>query len=108
MADIQSVLNLARIDLNDDSGSRYSDANLLRFANDGLALTYSLRPDLNFGSYGTAFVDLTATSTFPLPLEYRPAIASYIVYRNESGDDEFVISQRAEKDLAEYIKGIGG
>jgi hypothetical protein len=113
---VQDCLTAARLDLADATtnivtGSaitpRYPDSDLLKFANDGIATALTMRPDLNFGNYGTAYVDLVATSSFPLPLEYRTAITSYIVFRNQSGDDAFALQGRADQNFAEYLKELG-
>ena len=109
MATMQSVLDLARSDLNDSSKTRNTDAELLSFANDGLAKAVVMRPDLNFGNYGTGtpYVDLTTASTFPLALEYRPAIANYIVFRAEGADDPTSSEQQAIQSLQLYMKDLG-
>lgn len=111
MALVQSVLDLARLDINDSSTNtaayRTPDSELLKYFNDGLARTYVVRPDLQFGAYGTAFVDLASTSTFPLGLEYRAPIAAYIVSRQQTGDDANVLSQRADMEMARYMRELG-
>lgn len=115
MSTMQEVCNLARTDLNDattDSAGnavtpRYPDSDLLKFANDGIARAYAMRSDFNFGNYATPFTDLALTDPFPLSNEYRPAIAAYIVARNQSGDDEFVLQQRADKSMQDYIRNLG-
>lgn len=115
MSTMQEVCNLARIDLNDavtDSAGnavtpRYPDADLLKFANDGIARAYAMRSDLNFGNYATTYSDLALTDPFPLGNEYRSAIAAYIVARNESGDDEFVLQQRADKSMQDFMRNLG-
>ena len=104
---IQNVMDLARVDLNDSAKTRNTDANLVQFVNDGIAKAYVIRPDLKYGSYGTAFVDLGTTAAFPLPLEYRPAIANYIVLRCETADDPFAIEQRAMQALKLYLSDMG-
>jgi hypothetical protein len=50
---------------------------------------------------------LTTASTFPLPLQYRPAIANYIVMRCEASDDEFAVEQRATQALKLYMADLG-
>lgn len=100
-------MNLARVDINDTSTVRNAEANVLAFANDGIAKAYVIRPDLKYGSFGTAYVDLVATSSFPLPLEYRPAIANYIVMRCEVSDDPFAVEQRAIQALKLYLSDLG-
>lgn len=116
MSTLQDVVTLARIDLNDATTNpatgdaitpRYPDSDLLKFANDGIAKVLVMRPDLNFGNYATAYADLTLSDPFPLPSEYRPAITAYVVARNQSGDDAFVISQRADKSMADFMRNLG-
>lgn len=104
---MQSLLDLARLDLNDDAKVRYPDSDLIKDANDAIAKALVLRSDLNYGSYGTAFVDLTTAADFPLPLEYRSGIVSYIIARAQSSDDEFVNNKRVEQGLAEFIRSLG-
>jgi len=104
---IQSVLDLARFDLNDIDKSRNSDSDMLKFANDGIAKAYVMRPDLRFGNYATAYSDLAATDVFPLALEYRPGIANYIVLRCETADDAFANEQRAIQGLKLFMADFG-
>ena len=104
---LQSVLDLARLDINDAAKVRSTDADMIQFANDGIAKALQIRPDLNWGSYTTAYVDLTTASAFPLPLEYRPAIANYIVLRCETADDPFAVEQRALQGLKLYMADLG-
>lgn len=114
MITIQNVIDLSRIDLNDMSTStanyRYPDSQLISFANDGIAKAVVIRPDFNFGNYTGTFTDLVSTSSFPLPIEYRVAIVSYVTARAQSGDDAFVLNQRADLEMALYLKelGVGG
>lgn len=104
---MQSVIDLARLDLNDADKVRNTDAQMLASANDGIARTIVLRPDLQYGSYGSTFADLSTASSFPLPLEYRKPIADFIVMCCETHDDPFAIEQRAINALTLYIKGLG-
>lgn len=103
----QSVLDLARLDLNDDAKIRLADADLLKYLNDGIALTYVMRPDLRFNSYGTAYTDLTVNSDFPLDIQYRQALANYIISRANTGDDEFVNSGTVALTYKEFLSGLG-
>ena len=117
MATMGDIVDQARIDINDlATGTivpRYPTSDLLKFANDGVAKAVRLRPDLRFGNYGTGtgtsqdYTDLTTGSTFPLDLLYRPAIAAYIVNRNQGGDDQFASQAKADAGLIEYMKGLG-
>ena len=107
MATMQSILDLARLDMADTAKTRNADVDMMAFANDGLAKTFVIRPDLNWGNYSTAFTDLSTASAFPLPLEYRPAIANYVVMRSEAADDAFAIEQRAIQALKIYLSDLG-
>ena len=104
---MQSVMDLARFDLNDQAKTRNTDADMIQFANDGLAKAVVMRPDLNFGNYATAWADLTTASAFPLPLEYRPGIVNYIVLRCETADDAFANEQRAIQGLKLFMNDLG-
>lgn len=117
MATMQSVIDQARIEINDVATGtivpRYPTADLLSYANDGIANAYVMRPDLRYGNYGTGtstvsdYTDLTTASTFPLDLEYRAAIVAYIVHKNQSGDDAFVNNAKADLGLKQYLSGLG-
>lgn len=107
MASMQSVLDLARLDLNDADGVRNPDTTLIQYANDGLAKAKAIRPDLNWGNYATSYSDLAASDPFPLALEYRTAIAHYIVLRAEESDDEFALEQRAIQSMKMYLSDLG-
>lgn len=104
---MQSVVDLARLDLNDADKVRHTDVKMLAFANDGVAKTRVMRPDLNWGSYNTAYVDLAAGAPFPFGLEYRPGIANYVVMRCEVADDPFAIEQRAIQGLKLFLSDLG-
>ena len=108
MSTMQNIIDLSRLDLNDNGKVRYFDVDMLGYANDGIARAYELRPDLRFGSYGTAYVDLTTASTFPLPIEYRPKIANYITFRCQTVDDEFVSSGLAQQSYTLFLKELLG
>ena len=107
MATMQDVIDLARLDLNDSDKTRNTDVNMLKFANDGVAKVLVMRPDLNWGNYSTAYADLTTASSFPLPLEYRPGVANYVVMRCETADDAFANEQRAIQGLKLFLADIG-
>lgn len=94
---MQNVLDRARIPLNDNAKTRYSDERGLEFANAAIARAYQIRPDLKFGSYGTAFTPLPVGDGFPLPYQHLQAVADYVTGRWLTIDDE---ANAAEKALA--------
>ena len=104
---VGTIIDEARATLIDVSGTpRWSrTAEMLAFANDGVAKTRVMRPDLNWGSYNTAYVDLAAGAPFPFGLEYRPGIANYVVMRCEVADDPFAIEQRAIQLRLRSLRG---
>ena len=92
----QSVVDLARIPLNDAAKARYDDATLLSFANNGMLTLTKRRPDLFIGSYASLPDGQKAlTDVFPLPGEYVQTLADYVTGRAETTDDEFANSGRA-------------
>lgn len=92
----QSVVDLARLPLNDVSKDRYSDATLLSFANHGMLTLAKRRPDLFFGQYA-AMPDgeKILTDSFPLAAGYVQTVADYVTARAESIDDENMNTGRA-------------
>lgn len=92
---IQNILDLARIPLNDDAATRYTETKAIKYANEAIAAAYRIRPDLKFGSYGTPFTDLVAVDQFPLPIEFRQAAADYISGRLSLMDEEATANERA-------------
>ena len=92
----QSVINLARIPLNDEDKARYSDEMLLSFANHGVLHLLKQRPDLFIGQFRNLPDGEKALSdAFPLPPGYVQTVADYITARAEMTDDEHVNSGRA-------------
>ena len=104
---IQSIVDLSRLDFNDDLKVRYLDSDLLKYCNDAIAKILVMRPDINWGNYANAYTDLALTDNFPLLLEYRRPVAAYITAMAETSDDPFAIAQRAEQGLKEFVSGIG-
>ncbi len=104
---MQSVVDLARLDLNDAYKVRNTDLDMLSYANDGLARAYAIRPDMRWGAFGTAFMDLGLTDQFPLNLEYRKAIADFVVACCETHDDPFAIEQRQIQAMKIFMNDLG-
>lgn len=97
MSTLQQVCDRGRIPLNDKAKARYTDADLLAYANAFVRLAYERRPDLRtLGSWGTPYADLTLTGTFPLDDRFVQTAADYIGGRAEMKDDENVNSARAQ------------
>lgn len=93
----QDVVNLARIPLNDDNEARYSDEQLLMYANHGMLNAGKHRPDLFIGQFNNMpNGEALLTDAFQLGPEYAQVIADYVVTRAEMVDDEHTDSGRAE------------
>lgn len=95
MATYQDVVDLARVPLNDSDKARYSDSDMLSYANYGILTMLKRRPDLFIGSFSSL---PTATATlvdlFPLSAAYIQPLADYVTARAEMMDDEHVDSGR--------------
>jgi hypothetical protein len=92
----QDLVNVARLPLNDTDKARYSDADLLAYANGGILTLLKRRPDLFIGQFASLPNGSASLATaFPLGVEYIQTIADYVTARAESTDDEHVNSGRA-------------
>lgn len=92
----QEVIDLGRIPLNDVDKTRYSDVQLLLFANQGMLTLTKRRPDLFIGKFGSLpNGEATLTDPFPIETGYVQVLADYVVARAEMTDDEHANSGRA-------------
>jgi hypothetical protein len=92
----QSVIDLARIPLNDAEKARYSDTTLMSYANHGMLQVLKRRPDLFVSRFGSLPTGESGTAdVFPLPAPYVQTLADYVTARAEMADDEHVSSGRA-------------
>lgn len=92
----QSIVDLARIPLNDEDRMRYSDEMLASFTGHGLLQVLKRRPDLFIGRFDTLpDTQAALADPFPLPPEYAQLVADYVTARAEMMDDEHVQSGRA-------------
>lgn len=104
------VIALARQTLNDrdTDALRDSDADLLKYVNDGLDEMFLLRPDLFIGSMtGTAMSQghqLALDGDLPVAGLYRRVLADYVIFRADSKDDEHANSGRAAA-FAKFFEG---
>lgn len=93
----QSIVDLARIPLNDADKARYSDQQLLMFANHGMLAIAKRRPDMFIGQWnsmpnGEALI----SDAFQLEPGYLQVVADYVTARAEMTDDENANSGRAQ------------
>ena len=103
---MQEVVDKGRVPINDAAKDRITDATLLGYANDAILLLRNKRPDLFFGQYLTlsTLEKLSLAAVFPLSAELVPAVADYVTARAESGNDESVVTERAQLFFA-LVKG---
>lgn len=92
---MQNVVDRARVPLNDDDKDRYSDDELLAYANDAVKVLRRERPDMFFGQFSALPGDKTLVQNLPLDDEYFPAVCDYVTARAESKDDEAALQTRA-------------
>ena len=108
----QQVVDRARVPLNDDSGVRWPDSELLGYAVDAYLLLRRHRPDFFVTGYASLpdFSTRALGDDFPsVGDEYLPAIADYVSARAQFKDDEPVGAERAQAFYALFRVGmIGG
>lgn len=92
----QSVVDLARIPLNDTDKVRYTDAQLMLFANHGMLAMIKRRPDLFIGQYHNLPTgEAVLNDPFPIEPAYAQLVADWVVARAEMADDEHANSGRS-------------
>lgn len=93
----QTIVDLARIPLNDSAKVRYTDEQLLMFANHGMLDASKHRPDLFIGQFNNLpNGEALLADAFQLDPGYAQVIADYVTARAEMTDDEHADSGRAE------------
>lgn len=104
MATLQNVIDSARVVLQDADKIRYTDAQLLEYANDGIVLGFKYRPDFRLGNYTVALGTYGASDQVPFPLQYQQLLKHYVVARSELRDDEYSQDGRAAVLLGLFEK----
>lgn len=107
---VQQLVDRARVPLNDADKDRWTDAQLLVYAQDAYLMIQRHRPDIFIGNFSspTAWSALALGTTFPYVDDvYLPIIADYITARAEFIDDEHAISQRAAQFMTMFGGGMG-
>lgn len=90
------ILSSARVVLNDtDTVKRYTDAQLLEYANDGIREIKKIRPDLFFGKYATALSTYVSTDNVPVDDLYVQFLKDYVIFRSGLREDEESSAQRS-------------
>ena len=92
---MQNVVDKALKPLNDASKTRWTDDDLLAYANDAVRVLRRERPDLFFGQYTSLPGDKTLAQDLPVDDEYMTVVADYVTARAETIDDEEALAARA-------------
>lgn len=113
MATFQTVMNDARVLLNDEfqdanTVTRYTEAQLLGYARQALVEARRVRPDLFLTFLTGAFPAFAAGDEIPMPEEYHVCLADYITHRAELRDDEFATDGRASALYQKFKAGLMG
>jgi hypothetical protein len=96
----QTIVDLARIPLNDSDKVRYSDAQLMMFANQAMLAMSKRRPDLFIGQFSSMpNGEAGLADSFPIDPSHSQQVADWITGRAEMTDDEHADSGRA----AQYV-----
>jgi len=113
MATFQSITDEARVLLNDQvfdesTVTRYTEAQLLGYARQGLVEARRVRPDLFMSNLTGAFPAFLGTDSVPMPEEYHVCLVDYITHRAELRDDEFATDGRASALYQKFKAGLMG
>lgn len=73
------ILGQARVLLQDTGAVRYTDAELLVYANDAIKMIRRIRPDTFYGLYKTALAEYGLADESPVGIEFDQAIRDYVV-----------------------------
>jgi hypothetical protein len=92
---LQQVVDTGRLPLNDNDKVRYSDDELLGYANRAVTILKTKRPDLFYGMFTSLPGDKALTDNLPVDDTIYPAICDYVTARAESKNDESILEQRA-------------
>ena len=102
MTTFATIISEARTFLQDTDTNRYSDADLLVYANEAIAEAKRIRPDFFYGTYSTALSTYATSDTVPLPIEYQSYLKDYIMARAEFRDDEYSVDGRIGSLMARF------
>lgn len=106
MALMSAIVARARVMLQDPNSVRWTDADLLVYANEALGIARTVRPDLFKGQHATAQAALVASDTFPLPFGYEGYTVDYIAGRAHFREIEFASDPHAVTLFQLYKAGL--
>ena len=113
MATFQQIMDDARVLLNDvkldvDTVTRYSEAQLLLYAQQALYEARRVRPDLFLSNLTGDFPAYATTDNAPIPEAYVVPLIDYVISRAEMRDDEFAVDGRAATLFQKFKSGLMG
>jgi hypothetical protein len=113
MATFQQIINDARVLLNDqvlfeDVTPRYTETQLLGYAQQAITEARRIRPDLFLANLTGAFPTYTAQQAAPISDDYIVPLVDYVVARAEMRDDEFAVDGRAAGMFQKFKAGLLG
>jgi hypothetical protein len=108
MATLQTVIDEARVILQDAAKVRYTDAQLTVICNYAIASALRIRPDLDFANVGNAPATLLIGDPFPFPPQFEPVVSNYIASRAELRDDEYSVDGRVAVLNNEFKSALVG
>ena len=100
------IISDAQVDLNDATGTRYTAAQLIAYANDGVREVKKVRPDLFFGSYSTALSTYITSDNVPFDDLYVGFLKDYVVFRAGLRDDEENSAARSAAFFNRFKNGL--
>jgi len=102
----QQLIDRARYSLKDDAKFRYTDVEELVYANLAMGVIKRRRPDLFYGTYGTALAAYALANTYPLPPEYEQPMVDYLIARSETKNSEAADEGRAAQFFGLFDSGL--
>lgn len=106
MTTFSQLISSARVVLNDAAGTRYTDSQMIEYANDGLIEIYRIRPDLRLGNYTTSLSSFTSSDTVPISDTYSMFLKDYLVFRGGLREDEQSSDIRSTAFYARFKNGL--
>lgn len=103
---MQSIVDSARVPLNDADKVTWTDSELFGYSMHGLRLLKSRRADLYFGLSSTVLDTLVIDGNFPLDDGFAPAVQDYVTARAQFKDDESAVKGSASAFYKLFAEAI--
>lgn len=106
MTTFNQLISSSRVVLNDAAGVRYTDSQMIEYANDGLKEIYRIRPDLLLGKYTTSLATYVGTDDVPISDTFAMFLKDYLVFRGGLREDEQSSDMRSTAFYARFKNGL--